>query len=218
MDMAEIVGPTGSVFGVDESDQYVCWFNQAMPAAGLPWAQAARGDVHDIATVARAYAPFDMAYVRWVLCFVSDPGAVVAQVASLLKPGGRLVIQDYFNYESMTLAPRRPAFSRGIQAVARSWRDRGGNPDVMGDLPALLRKAGLRVMHREVIQRVAHPHEQMWTWPTIFWKTFMPRLEASGYLSPQEHQAFNRAWADATADPDSFIHLPTVYELIAEKP
>lgn len=217
MDMAEIVGPSGSVFGVDESDQYVHWFNQAVPAAGLPWASAVRGDVHQIAQTARAHSPFDMGYVRWVLCFVKDPGSVVAQVAGLLKPGGRLVIQDYFNYECMSLAPRRAAFTRGIQAVAKSWRDRGGNPDVMGDMPALLRKAGLRVIHREVIQRFAHPHEQMWTWPTVFWKTFMPRLEESGYLTPQERAAFEQAWADATNDPDSFIHLPTVYELVAEK-
>ncbi|MCL4221097.1 MAG: methyltransferase domain-containing protein [Phycisphaerales bacterium] len=218
LDMAQIVGPAGSVFGVDESDRYVQWFNQAMSAAGLPWASAVPGDVHQIALAAAGEAPFDMGYVRWVLCFVQDPGTVVAQVAELLKPGGRLVIQDYFNYECMSLAPRREAFSRGIQAVAQSWRDRGGNPDVMGGMPALLRKAGLRIIHREVIQRFAHPHEQMWTWPTVFWKTFMPRLEEAGYLTAQQHQAFDQAWADATNDPDSFIHLPTVYELIAEKP
>lgn len=218
MDMAEIVGPTGAVFGVDESEPYVSWFTQLAGASGMPWARAVQGDVQSLARVAGSAGPFDMAYIRWVLCFVPDPQAVVQQAAQLLRPGGRLVIQDYFNYESMTLAPRREAFSRGIAAVGKSWRERGGDPDIMGTMPRRVREAGLRIVHREVIQRVARPNEQMWTWPTIFWKTFMPRLEAAGYLSAREHQDFMRAWDEASGDPDAFIHLPTVYELVAEKP
>lgn len=218
MDMAEIVGPQGCILGVDESERYVAWFGQYAQATARTWASAVQGDVVQLASVASAHAPFDMAYVRWVLCFVSDPASVLRQAASLLRPGGRLVIQDYFNYESMTLAPRRAAFTRGIEAVARSWRDRGGDPDVMGRVPRWARLAGLTRVHAEAIQRIAFPHEQMWTWPTIFWKTFLPRLEATGYLSAEEHRAFMADWEAASADPDSFIHLPTLYEFIAEKP
>lgn len=218
MDMAEIVGPTGAVFGVDESEPYVGWFAHLAQASATPWARAVQGDVQRLSDAAAGAGPFDMAYVRWVLCFVPDPASVVRQAAALLRPGGRLVIQDYFNYESMTLAPRREAFSRGIAAVAKSWRDHGGDPDIMGRMPRLVREAGLRTVHQDVIQRVARPDEQMWTWPTIFWKTFMPRLEASGYLTAREHLDFTQAWEEASGDADAFIQLPTVYELIAEKP
>lgn len=218
MDMAEIVGPSGTIFGVDESERYVEWFNQYAQGTSTTWASAVQGDVLGLESVAGIHAPFDMAFVRWVLCFVRDPASVVRQAAALLRPGGRLVIQDYFNYESMTLAPRREAFAIGIRAIGTSWRERGGDPDVMGTMPRYLRQAGLKVVQADVIQRVAYPHDQMWTWPTIFWKTFLPRLEATGHLSAEEHRAFIADWDDATSDPDSFIHLPTVYEYIAEKP
>lgn len=217
MDMAEIVGPDGAVIGVDESETYVEAFNKHAQSTGTTWASAWTADAAAISKAPISHTGFDMAWARWVMCFVPDPEAVVREVARLLRLGGRFVIQDYFNYASLTLAPRREAFSRGVAAIDRSWRDHGGNPDVMGDMPRLVRRAGLRVVSMDVIQRFARPDEQMWTWPTVFWKTFLPRLVASGHLSDGEHDAFVKAWDDASDDPDSFIHLPAVYEIVAEK-
>ena len=57
----------------------------------------------------------DVAYARWVFCFLSRPEEVVKALAALVKPGGRVAVQDYFNYERcLTLAPRREAFTKVI--------------------------------------------------------------------------------------------------------
>lgn len=220
MDMAALVGARGRVFGVDESAPFVAEFGAQAHARHMPWAAAAQGDVHDLeAIVAGAGEPggFDFAYCRWVLCFVKDPGRVVRAAAGLLRPGARFCIQDYFCYSSMSLAPKDPAFTAVIDQVDRSWRDRGGDPDVVGRLPGLLAEAGFRVVHLEVNHRIARPGDFMWTWPTVFWQSVLPRLVASGHITAAMRTAFEAAWARASADPTRFCLLPPVFDVVAER-
>lgn len=217
LDMADIVGPTGSVVGLDESPVFLTHLHQRSIARRLTNIERVLGDVQDIGSLGMPDGEFDFAYARWVLCFVRDPQAVVAGVSRLLKPGGRFVIQDYFNYESMTLAPRRPSFVRVIQAIAAAWRARGGDPDVAARVPEMFARHGIELTHLAVNNRAARPTDTMWAWPDTFWRTFVPKLEASGFLSPQDRAAFEADWADATADEVSFIHLPPVYDIIGQR-
>ncbi len=217
MDLAGLVGPTGAVVGVDASESYVSAFEAIAAANGVTWASAVVGDVQELASAVAGHEQFDVAWARWVMCFLPSPTRVVEQAASMLKPGGRLVVQDYFNYEAMRLSPRSAIFDTMVKAVGNSWRDSGGNPDVMGEIRQAARKAGLRVTHFAVHQRLAIPGEQMWAWPTVFWKSFLPRIVASGHMTEAEHEDFKAEWARATADPDAFMQLPPVYEMVAEK-
>lgn len=220
LDMAAIAGPTGRIVGVDESPRFVEAFNAQAAARGTNWAGAYRGDVHDIASALAACGVaglFDMAYARWVLCFVPDPARVLRSAAALLRPGGRLCVQDYFCYASMSLAPKEPAFTEVITAIDRSWRDRGGDPDIVGRLPVMLDEAGFRLTSLEVDHRIARPGSTMWTWPTVFWASVLPRLVASGHITSTQRAAFEVAWARAGSDPTRFCLLPPVFDVIAER-
>lgn len=218
LDLAQLVGPAGRVVGVDESPPFVAELNRRAAALGLPHLTAHEGDAQRVdQAVPAGAAPFDAAYARWVLCFVPDPGAAVRAIASKLRPGGRLMAHDYFNYESMTAAPREPEMTAVVNAIARSWRDRGGDPDVAGRLPALCADAGLEVEHLAVHLRVARPGDPMWAWPTTFWASVVPRLVRSGHVTQAQADAFDALWHRLSADPTRFMHLPPVYELIAVK-
>lgn len=217
LDMAQIVGPGGSLLAVDESPAFLERLRAEARSRSLHTIRTLQCDAQRLDAAQIEPGSFDLAYARWVLCFVADAGAVVRGVARALKPGGRFAINDYFNYESMTIAPKHEAFSRAIRAVGRSWRDRGGDPDVVGRLPALCRAAGLRVTTLEVHQRLARPGETMWHWPDSFWKNYIPRLAASGHLSEAESREFFETWSRVSADPDAFMLLPPVFELVAEK-
>jgi ubiquinone/menaquinone biosynthesis C-methylase UbiE len=226
-DLAHIAGPNGQVVGVDESVAFVDYLNGAAAARSVPTLSAHVGDVQHIdevlcrADAARVPSPlgsFDIAYARWVLCFVKDPEAVVRAVARLLKPGGRFVVQDYFDYEHMTLAPKRPEFSKIIDAVARSWRTRGGNPDLVGNLPAIMSRAGLTVTHLDSHNRIARPGSTIWNWPTTFWQSFVPRLVQMNEITQRDADAFFVCWAEASNDPNAFMLLPPVFDVVAEKP
>ncbi|QYK47101.1 MAG: methyltransferase domain-containing protein [Phycisphaeraceae bacterium] len=226
-DLAHIAGPGGRVVGVDESAPFIAHLNAAAQARHVPTITAHVGDVQHIdevlcraaaaASQPSPIASFDLAYARWVLCFVKDPEAVVRAVARLLKPGGRFVVQDYFDYEHMTLAPKRPEFSKIIDAVARSWRARGGNPDLVGNLPGIMSRAGLTVTHLDSHNRLARPGSTIWNWPTTFWKSFVPRLVQMNEITQGDADDFFACWTEASNDPNAFMLLPPVFDVIAEK-
>jgi SAM-dependent methyltransferase len=211
------VGPTGRVVAIDEAEMYVEHLRKQAAARGIEHIDVHHGDVHALRDALGTEARFDAAYARWVLCFVKDPETVVAQAASLLKPGGRLVVQDYFNYSTMSLAPKHAAFTRVIEAVEKSWRDRGGDPDIGGRLPGMMRRAGLTVREITPQLRVARPNETLWAWPDSFYKNFVPALEQMGYLNASERIAFEREWERASHDPDAFVYTPPLVEIVAVK-
>jgi ubiquinone/menaquinone biosynthesis C-methylase UbiE len=216
MDLAELVGPAGRIIAVDESALYLKHLNDRLQGRRLSNVERVLGDVQQLDDVLpHVSQSVDIAWARWVLCFVAEPEEVVAAVSRLLKPGGRFAVQDYFSYETMTLAPRHEAVTRVIRAVAASWRDRGGDPDIVGRLPRILRKSGFKVTHLDVDQRLARPGTTPWHWPDSFWKSFLPRLVALGHLTPAERAEFERVWVEASEDPDVFMMLPPVFEVVA---
>lgn len=236
MDLAELVtGDSnhrggGRVIGVDESARYVERANAAAQARGLEReALALVGDVQRLReTLAGAgdrLGPmgcagdgvFDLAYMRWVLCFVPRPADVIMDIARLLKPGGRLCVNDYFNYESLALAPRCGAFERVVEAVGVSWRSRGGDPDIVARVPGMCRAAGMRVTHLACEQRVARPGETMWMWAETFFRIYVPTLVQHGFLKASEAEAFTAAWGEWSRNPDAFWAAPPVYHLVAER-
>jgi SAM-dependent methyltransferase len=215
-------GPRGEVFGVDQSGGFIQWLNAQAAVRGLTHLKGLVGDVMDLPGVLSrvpgvAPSSFDAAYARWVLCFIPDPAAAVRGVATMLRPGGVFCVQDYFNYEALTTAPRGQAFARAVKATGESWRARGGDPDLVGRLPELMRRAGLKVVHLNTHQRIARPGEQMWHWPASFWRNFVPQLVKMGLLPEGFMAEWEREWAELERNPDAFCVLPVVYDVIAVK-
>ncbi len=219
IDLAQLVGHEGRVVGVDESEGFIGELNRRAGVLGLGQLGGRVGDVQSLGDLLGDEGDgFDAAFARWVLCFVPDPAAVIRGVVDRLKPGGRVVLLDYFNYEAMTIAPREPILDEVVGIIAEAWRARGGDPDVMGRMPGVLLDAGLEIEHLGVHQRVARPGEAMWAWPTTFYASFLPRLVETGFLSAELHRAFAAMWERASADPSRFKALPPVWEMVAVKP
>lgn len=222
-DLAELVGSSGRVVGIDESAAFVAHANEQAGVRRLPQLAASVGDVQSLASqpLASGTAPYDIAYARWVLCFVPHPEKVIEGAASLLRPGGRLVIHDYFNYASMRVAPLGSAFSkvydRIVDATDASWRARGGDPDIVGRVPGMCKRAGMRVTHLRAHQRIARPGESMFNWVQTWWKIYVPKLLAMGAISQSDHDAFFAGWQDLAKSDEQWILLPCPYEVIAEK-
>ena len=101
VELAEAVGPTGSVVGIDPSNRFTRHLLASAEAAGIGNVEVRHCDIDGLEDV----NGFDLVHVRWVLCFLPDPAAAIAKLANLLKPGGRLVTLDYFNYRAFAMAP-----------------------------------------------------------------------------------------------------------------
>jgi SAM-dependent methyltransferase len=216
-DLAQLVTTAGAVIGVDEAQGFVDYANDQAQHRHLPQLRCRVGDMHDLTRTLAGEAPFDLAYARWALCFAKDPAAVVHSVLDHLRPGGRFVIHDYFNYASMTTAPRRRSHDLAVAATVHSWREQGGDPDVAGRLPAMLVANGAEIVHLTAHQRTARGRDSMFAWPDTWWRTFAPKLVAKGLLAKSDCE---QLLADLAAMRDSdtdFVHCPTVYEIIARK-
>lgn len=216
-DLAQLVGRSGAVLGVDASPGFVAATLAGAAARELPHCQARVGDVQSLGALLDGEAPFDLAFARWVLCFVANPEAVVQGVAAALRPGGAWVIHDYFNYTTMTLAPRRPWFSRVVELTAASWRERGGDPDVMGRVPGMLERSGMELERRELHARHAAPGDTTWQWGATWWRNYVPRLVEMGALSPADAEAFFAEFAEAERSTTSFMVMPPVWSFVARK-
>jgi len=216
-DLAQLVQRSGRVVAVDESEPFLKHVEQQAASRQLPHLSAHRGDAEALPALVGGEGPFDLAYARWVLCFVSDPERAVEGVAQLLKPGGRFVVHDYFNYASMTLAPRSPHHDRAVAATKLAWHERGGDPDVVERLPGMIDRAGLEVVHLACHQRTARAGESMFAWVDTWWHSFAPKLVDMGLLAATDCEALLAELASMRNDPQRFIHCPPVYEIIATK-
>ncbi len=217
-ELAQWVTSRGRVVGVDGSAAFIDHLAGQAAARDLP---QLRGVTADVQGLPRALpgddGMFDVAWARWVLCFVPDPDAVVAGVARALKPGGRFAVHDYFNYAAMTMAPRRASHDRVVAATVASWRAHGGDPDIAGRLPGLFARHGLRLVHLAVHQRVARGGDPMFAWPDTWWRTYAPKLVEMGYLTQSDCDALFADLDAVRRSETDYIVPPPVTELLAVK-
>lgn len=213
-DLAQLTTSTGRVTAVEESEAFVEHLRESARERGLAQIEARVGDVQGLDGMEAG--SFDLAYARWVLCFLPRPEAAVRGAARLLRRGGALCIHDYFNYEAMTPAPRRASYATIVQATVRSWRDNGGDPDAAGRLPGILADAGFTLEHLACHQRVARPGDTMWHWAATWWRSYAPRLVKMGYATEGDAEAFFADFEAMTRERD-FLVLPPVFEMLARR-
>src|SRR5579871_3752366 len=91
--LAEMVGPTGRVVGVDFSEAAIGRARSIAGALGLENVTLRAGDIHEL-DPADLGAPFDLAFCRLFLVHQSDPARTLKQMAKLVRPGGVIVAHE----------------------------------------------------------------------------------------------------------------------------
>jgi SAM-dependent methyltransferase len=137
--VAEQVGPSGSVVGIDNSSAQV---EQARKNAKK------RGLTNIEFQLADAYAPplpegtFDLAYCRLVLMHLTDPLAALRSIRSLVKPGGKILCEE-LDLEFSLCDPAAEAFSQFVKLNHELGHRRGEHFRLGASLHRLFREAGL---------------------------------------------------------------------------
>ncbi len=214
VELARRVGPDGSVTGLEPSERFTYHLEACAAELALENIRVLRGDIADLDDE----ATFDHIHVRWVLCFLDEPAAAIGRLARALKPGGRLLTLDYFNYHAFALAPRIPAMAAVVRAVFDSWAASGGSLDVQGQTATACEQAGLRVTEIEQVSGITRPGEALFGWPEAFLRGYLPRLVDDGLLPWDTCRDFLEQWDRRKAEPGTFLYLPPLLRVIAEKP
>jgi len=116
LDLAEIAGSAGRVVSIDRSRRFLDVLETAAAQRRLGNVQAIEADLDGDELPPLAA---DGVWARWVFAFVRRPRQLLRQLAGALKPGGRIVIYEYFDYGTWRFASRSAACGRSSRPSRR---------------------------------------------------------------------------------------------------
>lgn len=135
---ASLVGPTGSVLGIDRAAEAV---TVARQRAGVAATDNVTFEVADASSF-QTTTTFDAVVGRLVLAYQPDVSAVLRHLATLLRDGGVIAFQEC-DLGSASTKPSLPLFNRLVGYVIETFR-RANLEAAMGSrLHSAFRQAGL---------------------------------------------------------------------------
>jgi SAM-dependent methyltransferase len=136
--VAELVGPTGSVVGIDQSDQALALAAHRATHRGLTNVSFVRDDLHTVSIDGE----FDAVVGRLVLLYLPRPDVVLRRFAGLLGTGGIVAVMEYEMAAAGSLPPT--ILSEQVRSwVTESFRRSGLDASLGARLGQVLRRAGL---------------------------------------------------------------------------
>ena len=139
--VAEQVGPTGSVVGIDNSPGQI---EQARNQA------QSRGLTNIEFQLADAYSPrlpessFDLAYCRLVLIHLTDPLDALATMRKLVRPGGTVLCEE-LDLETWLCDPPSKAFNEFVILNHALGKEQNEHFRLGASLHRLFREAGFKL-------------------------------------------------------------------------
>jgi len=204
--VADLVGPTGAVVGIDGSPDACARATMRAERRGLRNVRFNVGDIREPASIDRV----DAIVCRLVLMYVQDPAAVLRTHAARLRPGG-LVVPIELDVESARSVPSTPLFG-----TVRSWIldafDRGGIQTSLGPrLWTVARDAGLRPRGMLGIQPHFGPDDQDGLSLLVsVVRAVLPLIERTGVATPAQVaiDSLQRRLRDELASADAVFAHP----------
>ncbi len=212
LDLAEILGPGGKVHAVDRSRRFLEVLDAERSRRGID-----NLVTHEIDLDANPLPDLraDGAWARWVFAFVKRPRDVLGRLREALRPGGSVVLHEYFDYAAWRMAPRVGELEEFVRVVMESWRAQGGEPDVGLDLPRWLTESGFEVRQMRTHVDLVSPADPIWQWPRSFIEVGLRRLVDLGSLPARRAVEIAAAVADAERNPATLMVTPAVVEIVA---
>jgi ubiquinone/menaquinone biosynthesis C-methylase UbiE len=136
---AELVGPAGSVVGIDVDPLVLALARDRAKASGLTTVTFDEGDVDSFTTTHR----FDAVVGRFVLIYQANPVASLRHVSSLVKNGGLIVMQEPDFRVGIATNPPAALWQQVQYWIAETFRRGGVHHDIGGRLYHVFRQAGL---------------------------------------------------------------------------
>jgi SAM-dependent methyltransferase len=183
---ADLVGPSGSVLGVDRDAA-------ALDRARARVAQSACASYIDFRQIHLDDLPrvelFDAAVGRYVLLYQADPAATLRHVASLVKPGGRLIFHELDFGSASPTWPDAPLWHKTYTMMGEAFR-RGDNPPDFGKrLARTFLDAGLPWPTIQAEVPVGgEPGSYLYGWVAETIRSLIPRIEQFGLATVEDLQ------------------------------
>jgi SAM-dependent methyltransferase len=136
--LARIVGPAGSVIGVDHDAASLEEAERAAADAGLSNVSFQQRELPDI----ELDTPVDALAGRLILIHLDDPASMLAQLIRYVRPGGIVAFQEITVSRARSV-PEVPLMTECIEWLTAGLAQAARNADIGDQLPAVFRRAGL---------------------------------------------------------------------------
>jgi ubiquinone/menaquinone biosynthesis C-methylase UbiE len=183
--LAERVGDTGSVTALDADTRFL---------EPLDEISVVRADITIDPLPAGA---FDLVHARLLLEHLAQRDEVLAALASTLRPGGWLLIEDFDWATALVVDPPSAAHSRVAEACLALFSAHAYDPSFGRRLPRRLRALGLADSgtHAESIQVWADRERGLPQWELLV-DQLAPGLLAANLVDRADLDAFHALWHD----------------------
>ena len=193
----------------------------AAEALGVARAAAAQAGVtaefvDDDAARPLGSGAFDLAYARLVLSHLVDPSAVVRAMASEVRPGGVVAVEDLFT-GTLRSEPPAPALDRLQDVYSATVRFHGGDPTIGPRLPALLAAAGLiDVREATVANRMETVDDKLFLAQLV--RNMRASILEAGAATDAEVDALEADVAAAARDPATAFFQARIHQVSGRRP
>ena len=136
-ELAYIVGEKGKVIGIDRSDAFIDHLQRIKKSTRL----SIEPYLTEFDTILLESNSLDGAYCRWALAWISNPKEILSKIKDALKPKGKIVTHEYFNFSTHQTNPERPALKKAIGTALKSFQESNFEINVGSYLPQYLEMA-----------------------------------------------------------------------------
>lgn len=183
---AEIVGPSGSVVGIDRDASVL----QKATARVIEQGELAKVDF--VEADAMTFTPdqhFDAVVGRYVLLYQPDSASAIRHFSSLVRPGGILCFHEMSFGAPMSSYPAHSLFSGLLTLVGEVFRRLKVNPDMGLTLAKAFAEAGLsRPTLKADVPLGGEKGSYIYSWAAETIRSLLPRIEQLGLNTAEEVQ------------------------------
>ena len=209
--VAEQVGPSGSVVGIDNSAEQVAQARRQAKTRGLSNIEF---------QVADAYSPrlpegsFDVAYCRLVLMHLAEPRRALEQMRRLVRPGGRVVCEE-MDLGVWLCDPPSEAMARFYEWNHALGRRTGEHFRLGGSLHRLFRELGFASpqVHANFAMAVRGEEKRLLV---MTFNEFAPELVRAGLATQADVDKVSAEMQTLADDDTTLLAFPLVVQVWAE--
>jgi ubiquinone/menaquinone biosynthesis C-methylase UbiE len=182
--VSEVVGPVGSVVGVDLDAEAVSLAERRRASLRVSNVAFYQADVRAV----EVNRLFDAAVGRFVLMYMRDPTSVLRLIAERVRPGGVVAFCEWCARPTTTASSSdQPALAWLQQALAETFRRSGANLEIGAELFGRMRDAGLEPDPHplaEIAVRMDDPDTAYRRWRS-FARSMLPKMIEYGVTTDQ---------------------------------
>jgi SAM-dependent methyltransferase len=180
---AEMVGPTGTVVGIDRSAAAITTARERARAAGHANIEFVEGDASEMT----GFGNCDLAIGRYVLVHQGDPVALIRAAATHLRPRGVVAFHEVFLLGTWWSFPLVPLWEDTSDLINRTFRSVVTCPDAGARMVEHFYNAGLELPRLFSETPVGGgPDSPLYAWAAETVRTLLPRAEEIGVAARGE--------------------------------